>query len=208
MKYLDIISFSYPEIKSGRVIWDKHTVIVLNPNYGGKLHAVKLSVLDDDEKRRVTAFFWPKEYKSVIEKDKVLQNILKGYAPSKARSPRSFYYKFVKPLLKVVIYRTDEDIYRTYFARSVRGVSFLKPGEIIGLKEYTPPKALTQRGLVPRKPYEKPKGQSIAGLYWGDQGKKPQGKPYATPSIKRIGKIGKVGKTRRRTYHPPKINEI
>lgn len=125
MKHLDLISFRYPKTVSGKVEWNQYTVIILNPQYAGLTHAIKLNGLGGAEVKKLIAFFWPDEHPVTVRRNPQLLHILRSYRRSQVKSPLQFYRMYVRPML-----RGFPDIYRKFNRRLMKGINYHDRGKL------------------------------------------------------------------------------
>ncbi len=126
---------------------DHKEVLVLNPNFQGKLHAIDMKRLTAAEREVLLAIFDPawkgKRHRLPLVNDinrrmDVLQEV---------KSPYAFYNKFVKVFLR------NKDAYRTYFPVVMVNSSIVKQTEVEGKPKPYNPKPLFH--AVKSKPGQK-----------------------------------------------------
>lgn len=111
-------------------------VMVLHPNWHGKVHAVDLkrltpaesqvlkSVMDPETKQKVDAGQWPVDG---VPNYPLIRDILKRFNPNELiKNPLSFYQLLIKPFIR------DKDVYRQYFPNFCFNVKVVQESKIQG----------------------------------------------------------------------------
>jgi hypothetical protein len=107
------IRFTYNSVSSGDRFKE---VLVLHPNWNGKVHAIDLKRLTAAEREVLNAVLDPKQ-KGKTHKLPLVNDILTRMDPTELiRSPTSFYNQLVKQFLN------NKDAYRTYTPSKMTGI--------------------------------------------------------------------------------------
>lgn len=124
-----VLKFTYlhpQEDTGGQGLHDRFKeVMVLHPNWGGKLHAIDLKRLTPAERQVLTEVMDPKTYEpgyrskhSLVEDIKRRMNVI-----NEIKNPLTFYHNFVRPFIR------GKDVYRQYeTARILNPVVSKNPG--------------------------------------------------------------------------------
>lgn len=163
-----IIRFTYQHQDVDASTGDKFKeVLVLNPLWNNKLHAIDLQRLSPAE-RKVLELVLDPEQKDKPSPIPLVNDIKRRMDPIQLiRNPVAFYSRFIKPFLR------GKDAYRQYVPRLMTGVTIVKDAKIstgkkpvdkplFGQKPETPPgqpKALTPIDIMAQAAAAK-KGQT------------------------------------------------
>lgn len=102
-------------------------VLVLHPNWRGKMHALDLKRMTPAQVKVVEAMFNPATNRD-SHPYPLVRDILRRMDPiEEIKNPISFYQKFCKPFL-----RTAGDVYRTYYPAKMSGVTVVKKSHVEG----------------------------------------------------------------------------
>lgn len=102
-------------------------VLVLHPNWNGKMHALDLKRMTPAQVKVIEAIFEPNT-KGANHPYPLVRDILRRMDPlTEIKNPVSFYQKFCKPFL-----RTAGDVYRTYWPAKMSGVTVIKKSAVEG----------------------------------------------------------------------------
>ncbi len=101
-------------------------VLVLHPNWLGKMHAIDLKRLTPAEREVLDAIFTP-ENRGKPHRIPLVNDILRRMNPiDEIKNPVSFYSKFVKVFLR------NKDAYRTYYPKRMLSVTIAKVTSVTG----------------------------------------------------------------------------
>ena len=109
-----IVMFNYKGIQSTT---PRPMVLVLNPNWHGKLHGVKLDVLSESELVRLTNLIKVR----LRDRSKYLANLRLPMLKVDISSPQKFYNSRMKRYIRQV----KQNPYRTYFVSNIGSVTVL-----------------------------------------------------------------------------------
>jgi len=71
---------NYPDRrKLPQLVYAEYTVLILDANFLGRTHALKLNDLSIEEIRRIIGFFWSEQFGAKIKADPLLKNTLKRF---------------------------------------------------------------------------------------------------------------------------------
>lgn len=103
-------------------------VLVLHPNWRGKMHGIDLKRLTPAEMGVIRCIFDPKYVRGEkIHPYPLVNDILRRMDPIEdIKNPISFYHKFVKVFLR------DKDAYRTYYPNLMSGVTTIQKSAVEG----------------------------------------------------------------------------
>jgi hypothetical protein len=102
-------------------------ILVLHPNWQGKLHAIDLKRLTMAERQVLAAIFDEKTDKTKPHHFPLVNDILKRMNPiEEIKNPVSFYTKFVKVFLR------NKDAYRTYYPHRILHATIVKKTSVTG----------------------------------------------------------------------------
>jgi hypothetical protein len=120
-----IIRFTYKHQDVDASTGDKFKeVLVLNPNWNNKLHAIDLKRLSPAEREVLEAVLDP-EQKDKPHRIPLVNDIKRRMDPIEMiRNPVAFYTKFVKPFLR------SKDAYRQYIPSLMSGITKIKDASI------------------------------------------------------------------------------
>lgn len=131
MKYLpgQVLRFTY-RVHTGAMPGepgdDFKEILVLHPNWLGKLHGIDLKRLTSAERETLDAIFNP-EQKGKSHRFPLVNDILRRMDPiTEVKNPVSFYSKFVKVFLR------NKDAYRTYYTTSMLNVTIASQTSVVG----------------------------------------------------------------------------
>lgn len=106
---------------------DFKEVLVLHPNWQGKMHAIDLKRLTSAEREVLQVIFTPKKPDEPPHRLPLVNDIRARMDPLEdVKNPVSFYSKFVKVFLR------DKDAYRTYFPARIRNAVTVKRSKVVG----------------------------------------------------------------------------
>jgi len=118
------------KIQAGQIIRFNYTgdyahvkrplVLVLNPNWRGKLHAVTLDYLSDDVLKKLYTIV--KE--TIGEKIKKLLKLRLPLLKPDIADPEKFYYNRLKPFIKIN-FDIGESPYRTYIRKNMTNIKLI-----------------------------------------------------------------------------------
>jgi hypothetical protein len=101
-------------------------VLVLHPNWQGKMHAIDLKRLTPAEREVLDAVMDPAQ-RGKPHRIALVNDILRRMDPlTEIRNPMSFYSKFVKVFLR------RADAYRTYYSRYMLAVTVAQKSDVKG----------------------------------------------------------------------------
>lgn len=101
-------------------------ILVLHPNWLGKMHGIDLKRLTPAEREVLDAIFSP-EQRGKPHKLPLVNDILRRMNPvEEVKNPVSFYTKFVKVFIR------NKDVYRTYFPHRMLSVTVAKQTSVTG----------------------------------------------------------------------------
>ena len=110
-------------------------IMVLNPNWEGKVHGIDLRRVTPAE-RMVLQMIMDPETKQRLETVPypLVRDVLRRMDPVEVvKSPQRFYQQFVKPFCR------NKDVYRKYWPQFMQGIKVVKPSEIQGpMRPVTP----------------------------------------------------------------------
>lgn len=111
-------------------------ILVLHPNWQGKVHGIDLSritpaevqtlkaVMDPNVKAQIDAGKWPVEGAPPYP---LVRDILKRMDPIELiKNPLAFYQRLIKPFIR------NKDCYRLYFPQFISGVQVIKESSVQG----------------------------------------------------------------------------
>lgn len=111
-------------------------VMVLNPQFAGKMHAIDLARITPAEVQVLRAIMDPKNKQTFDQTGQLPQgaptyplllDIFRRMDPVQLiRSPMAFYSQFVKPFIR------DKDCYRQYFPQYMSGIQVIKESQVRG----------------------------------------------------------------------------
>lgn len=110
---------------------DHKEILVLHPNWQGKVHAIDMKRITAAEREVLTLIFDP----TIIEQVRsgkpyrlpLVNDIIRRMNPLEdVKNPMSFYTKFVRVFIK------GADVYRTYFPRRMWNVTVVTPSNVQG----------------------------------------------------------------------------
>lgn len=102
-------------------------VMVLHPNWRGKMHGIDMKRLTAAEREVLDAIFDP-ESRKVPHRIPLVNDILNRMDPLEdVKNPQSFYSRFVKVFLR------DKDAYRTYWPLRMFNVTVAKQTSVKGM---------------------------------------------------------------------------
>lgn len=105
---------------------DFKEVLVLHPNWQGRLHGIDLKRLTSAERETLDAVFNP-DQKGKPHRFPLVNDILRRMNPiEEVKNPVSFYSKFVKVFLR------NKDAYRTYNPSRILNVTISEQTSVIG----------------------------------------------------------------------------
>ena len=121
----DIVRFTYQHQDVDASTGDKFKeILVLNPNWGNKIHGIDLKRLSPAEREVLETVLDP-EQKDKPHRIQLVNDIKRRMDPLELiRNPVVFYTKFVKPFLR------QKDAYRTYIPKLMTGVTKVKDASI------------------------------------------------------------------------------
>lgn len=111
-------------------------VMVLHPNWHGKVHAIDLKRLTPAEQQTLHAIMDPK-VKAAVDAGQwpvegappypLVRDILSRMDPAELiKNPLAFYQRFVKPFIR------DKDVYRQYWPRFISNVRVVEESKVQG----------------------------------------------------------------------------
>jgi hypothetical protein len=111
-------------------------VMVLNPNWQGKMHAIDLHRVTPAETQVLRAIMDPKnkqEFDATGQLPKgaptypLIMDVFRRMDPTQMiRNPMAFYSQFVKPFIR------DKDCYRQYFHQYMSGITVIRESQVRG----------------------------------------------------------------------------
>lgn len=122
-----ILRFTYNHAVIDEATGDRYKeVMVLNPNFGGMMHAIDMKRLTQAEREVLTAIFDPAS-KGKHHHLALVNDVLRRMDPiEEVKNPMSFYQKFVKVFLK------NKDAYRKYEHGRIINATIVKESAVIG----------------------------------------------------------------------------
>lgn len=130
-----VVKFSYKhrspvDSESG----DSHKeVLILHPNWVGKVHGIDLKRLSPAEREVLRAVMDPKAREKTHRLPLVNDIVRKMDVLKEIRNPVPFYSKFVKPFLR------NKDAYRTYYQSAMIGITVIDEITAVQKPENTKP---------------------------------------------------------------------
>ena len=130
-----VVRFSYTHDPAGV---DEDTgdrfkeVLILNPNWQGKVHCIDLKRLTTAEREVLDAILSPEQAAAAKSGSKphrfpLVNDILKRMVPlEEIKNPVSFYSRFVKVFLR------NKDAYRTYYSVRMSAITVVQKSEVHG----------------------------------------------------------------------------
>lgn len=110
-------------------------VLVLNPNWQGKVHGIDLKRLTQAERDVLMAIFDPTTKARGLHRIPLVNDILRRMNPlTEVKNPMAFYQKFVKVFLR------NKDAYRQYETNRMLNTIIVKESKVQG--QVTNPKPL------------------------------------------------------------------
>lgn len=122
-----VIRFTYNHTRIDEDTGDRHKeVLILNPNWWGKLHAIDLKRITAAEREVLQAIFDP-QWQKKPHRLPLVRDILKRMNPVEdVKNPLSFYHKFVR------IFLQNKDAYRQYFPSRMMNITIVKLSAVKG----------------------------------------------------------------------------
>lgn len=121
------LRFTYNGLREGKLPSDKFKeVLVLHPNWQGKMHGIDLKRLTPAEKKVLDTIMDPAQ-RGRPQRIPLVRDILKRMDPVEdIKNPVSFYAKFVKVFLR------NKDAYRTYYPTRMYNVTVAQQTHVHG----------------------------------------------------------------------------
>ncbi len=116
------INEPWPEDRSTQL----KEVLILNPNYRGRVHAIDMRRLTSAEQEVLRAVMVRKRPATPHRIPLVNDILARGKPVDDIRNPQAFYQSFVKVFLR------DKDAYRQYYPRRMAALRLVKKSEVEG----------------------------------------------------------------------------
>ena len=122
-----MVKFTYRGLREGADPVDAFKeVLVLHPNWQGKMHGLDLKRMTPAEKEVLDAVMDPAQ-KGQKHRLPLVNDILRRMDPvQEIKNPVSFYSKFVKVFIR------NKDVYRTYYPTAMLSVVISKQTSVVG----------------------------------------------------------------------------
>lgn len=126
-----IVRFRYQGVNTED---NQKEVLVLQPEWQGKMHALDLKRVTPAEREVLFELFDPRTYEpGHRSRYPLVEDVRRRMDPlEEVKNPMAFYTKFVKVFL-----RTAGDCYRTYFSARMNGVQIVRESGVRG-RQYNP----------------------------------------------------------------------
>lgn len=137
IKPAQVVKFTY-RFHTGatpdEILTDHKEVLVLHPNWQGKMHGIDMGRLTMAEREVLQEIFDPSN-RGKPHRIPLIEDVLRRMDPIEdIKNPMSFYSKFVKVFLR------DKDAYRTYFPARMLNTIVVEQSKVAG--KVTNPKPL------------------------------------------------------------------
>jgi len=116
-----VIRFTYNSVSASDRFKE---VLVLHPNWGGKVHAIDLKRLTAAEREVLMVVMDPANRDKTHRLPLVNDILTRMDPPTLIRNPTSFYNQFVKQFIR------NKDAYRTYYPRKMTGIQKIHASKV------------------------------------------------------------------------------
>ena len=123
----EVIRFTYNHLITDDESGDRFKeILVLNPNWQGKLHGIDIKRLTQAEREVLNVIMDPQQ-RGQYHRIPLVNDILRRMNPVEdIKNPQTFYVRFVKVFLK------NKDAYRTYWPVRMLNVTIVKQTDVTG----------------------------------------------------------------------------
>lgn len=145
MDYGDLIIFNYSPVTTNVTGTNPRKVLVLHPNYQGKMHALKWDFLTASQQNMIRMLLDPsfaeEKKQSLVRQDprsvQIFDAITQGEVTEDIRDPAQFYDKVIKQLIGHLKGQKQRDPYRQYLVGQITNSRTLTPFSIMTGKQKT-----------------------------------------------------------------------